>query len=147
MRIAGFDREEPMHLLERPRVLLAVGEDLRVIVSRGVIVRSEFEHALEQKFGIVENLEFHADSARADASPRYASGAAAEMWRIIVSAACVSPSANKLLAVMTAAGRCSRLAATFAAFSASALRPAERHSAARFFQLAGSAGFRSTARW
>ena len=77
--------------------------------------------------------------------PSMWSGFCSRKLRTICSAACVSPSANKLFAVTTATGKRSRLAATFAAFSASAVRPTDLHRTTSAFQLAGSAGFRATA--
>ena len=59
--IAGIDLEELARFLERGGVLVALAEHHRVVVARDVIVRVEGEHALEEKFRIVQHVELHAD--------------------------------------------------------------------------------------
>ena len=56
-----IDRQKPAGLLQRRGVLVPLGEHLGVVVTGDVIVRRERQHALEQKLGVVEDLELQAD--------------------------------------------------------------------------------------
>src|SRR5918994_5693615 len=59
--IVGLYSAKFCYFLERLRVLVPLRQHDRVLVTRGVIGRLELQNALQQKLGVVEDVELHGD--------------------------------------------------------------------------------------
>lgn len=61
LRVEPVQLQQSFDLLARLRIFVPQHQDLGVIEARGVIVRGQGQHAVQQDLGIVENIAGHSD--------------------------------------------------------------------------------------